>query len=112
MSKVVKAHLALLAVNIIYGANFSIAKSVIGHDIQPYALVLLRAGFSMVLFWVTSFFFTTEKIERRDFIKLLLLGVFGVALNQLLFIKGLYESKPINASIIMILNPIFVIVLE
>lgn len=110
--KVIKAHLALLGVNAIYGANFSIAKSVIGHDIQPYALVLLRATFSMLLFWLTSLFFPKEKIERKDFIKLLLLGVFGVALNQLLFIKGLYESKPINASIIMILNPIFVIILE
>lgn len=112
MSKVIKAHLALLGVNVIYGANYSIAKSVIGHDIQPYALVLLRATFSMLMFWLTSFFFPKEKIERRDFIKLMLLGVFGVALNQLLFIKGLYESKPINASIIMILNPIFVIILE
>ena len=112
MNKVVKAHLALLGVNAIYGANFSIAKSVIGHDIQPYALVLLRAVFSMILFWATSFFFPKEKIEKKDFIKLMLLGVFGVALNQLMFIKGLYESKPINASIIMILNPIFVIILE
>ncbi len=112
MSRVVKAHLALLAVNVIYGANFSIAKSILGHVIQPYALVLLRAVFSMVLFWITSYFFPGEKIERKDFIKLLLLALFGVALNQLLFIKGLYESKPINASIIMILNPIFVIILE
>ncbi|HWY98286.1 MAG TPA: EamA family transporter [Bacteroidia bacterium] len=112
MNKVIKAHLALLGVNAIYGANFSIAKSVIGHDIQPFALVLLRAMFSMILFWATSFFFPKEKIARKDFTKLVLLGIFGVALNQLLFIKGLYNSKPINASIIMILNPIFVIVLE
>jgi drug/metabolite transporter (DMT)-like permease len=112
MNRVVKAHLALLGVNVIYGANYSIAKSIIGHDIQPYALVLLRAAFSMILFWITSFFLPKEKIDRKDLIKLLLLGVFGVALNQLFFIKGLYESKPINASIIMILNPIFVIILE
>ena len=65
MNKVVKAHLALLGVNAIYGANFSIAKSVIGHDIQPYALVLLRAVFSMILFWATSFFFPKEKIEKK-----------------------------------------------
>ena len=112
VSKVIKAHLALLAVNAIYGANYSIAKSIIGHDIQPFALVLLRAAFTMILFWITSLFLPKEKMERKDFIKLLLLGVFGVALNQLFFIKGLYESKPINASIIMILNPIFVIILE
>ena len=42
----------------------------------------------------------------------MLLGVFGVALNQLLFIRGLELSTPINASIIMIFNPIIVMLLE
>ncbi len=44
--------------------------------------------------------------------RLVLLGVFGVALNQLLFIRGLELSTPINASIIMIFNPIIVMLLE
>jgi drug/metabolite transporter (DMT)-like permease len=112
MSKVIKAHLALLGVNAIYGANFSIVKSVVPYAIQPFALVVLRAGFSMLLFWLSAFFIPKEKIERKDFIKLMLLGVFGVALNQLLFIKGLAMSTPINGAIIMIFNPIIVMLLE
>ncbi|HTA83734.1 MAG TPA: DMT family transporter [Bacteroidia bacterium] len=112
MSRVIKAHLALLGVNAIYGANFTIVKAVVPEHIQPFALVVIRATCSMLLFWLSSLFLPKEKIERKDYIKLLLLGVFGVALNQLLFIKGLAMSTPINGAIIMIFNPIIVMLLE
>src|ERR1700722_2002444 len=112
MSKVVKAPLALLMVNLIYGANFSIVKEVVPSSIHSYALVALRAGSAVILFWIASIFLPKEKIEKKDFMKLVLLGVFGVALNQLLFIRGLELSTPINASIIMIFNPIIVMLLE
>jgi len=112
MSKVIKAHLALLMVNLIYGANFSIVKEVVPASIQSFALVVLRAGSAMVLFWLMSIFLPKEKIAKKDFIKMTLLGVFGVAINQLLFIRGLELSTPINASIIMIFNPIMVMLIE
>jgi len=112
MNKVVKAHLALLGVNAIYGVNFSIVKSVVPSVIQPFALVILRAVFTAVLFWLSGFFTAKEKVTRKDFMKLMALGIFGVALNQLLFIKGLAMSTPINAAIIMIFNPIIVMLLE
>ncbi len=112
MSKVLKSHIALLLVNLIYGANFSIVKEVVPSSIQSFALVVLRAGSAAILFWVTSVFLPKEKVARKDFIMLLLLGVFGVAINQLLFIRGLELSKPIDASIIMIFNPIIVLILE
>lgn len=112
MSRVVKAHLALLGVNLIYGANYSIVKAIVPMHIQPFALVAIRASCCALLFWFTSLFLPKEKIAKKDFIKLLLLGVFGVALNQLLFIKGLAMSTPINAAIIMIFNPVIVMLLE
>jgi len=112
MNKIVKAHIALLVVNLIYGANFSIVKEVVPSSIQSFALVVLRAASAAILFWLVAMFIRKEKIERKDFIKLILLGVFGVALNQLLFIRGLELSTPINASIIMIFNPIIVMLLE
>ncbi len=113
MSKVVKAHIALLIVNLIYGANFSIVKKVVPSQIHSFALVVLRAGSAALLFWLTWLFMRhKEKVEKKDFIKLILLGIFGVALNQLLFIRGLELSTPINAAIIMIFNPIIVMLLE
>ncbi len=112
MSKVFKSHIALLLVNLIYGANFSIVKEVVPSSIQSFALVVLRAGSAALLFWLTSVFLPKEKVARKDFYLLLLLGVCGVAVNQLLFIRGLELSKPIDASIIMIFNPIIVLILE
>lgn len=111
MGKIAKAHLSLLAVNLIYGANYSIVKKLEGF-IDPFALVLIRAVVTMLLFWATGMFIRDKTIEKKDFRKLMLLGVFAIALNQLLFIKGLFMGNAINASIIMIFSPIVVILIE
>ncbi|MDF2437687.1 MAG: family transporter [Bacteroidota bacterium] len=111
MSKTLQAHLALLLVNLIYGANYSIAKQVMPVYVQPFAFVLMRVGGALILFWIVSTLFIKEKVDRKDFPRLALLAVFGVALNQLLFLKGLSITTPINASIIMISNPIVVLII-
>ena len=54
MNKTIQAHLALLTANIIYGANYSIAKEVMPAYIQPFAFVLMRVGCAAVLFWIVS----------------------------------------------------------
>ncbi|MFL5764459.1 MAG: DMT family transporter [Bacteroidia bacterium] len=111
MNKIVQAHLALIAVNLIYGANYSIAKEVMPEHVQPFAFVLMRVGGALVLFWLVSALFIREKIDKKDLPRLALLAVFGVACNQLLFLKGLSITTPINASIIMISNPIVVLLI-
>ena len=110
MSKVLKAHLALLIVNIIYGANYSIAKEVMPTYVQPFAFVVIRVFGAAVLFWIVGALFVKEKVEKKDIPKFALLALFGVAGNQLFFLKGLSLTSPINESIIMISNPIVVIV--
>lgn len=109
MNKNLKAHFALLVVNIIYGANYSIAKEVMPNYVKPFAFVLMRVGGAMILFWLVSLVFIKEKVDKKDIPRFALLAVFGVALNQLLFLKGLSLTTPINASIIMISNPIIVL---
>lgn len=111
IGKIAKAHLALLAVNLIYGANYSIVKKLEGF-IDPFALVVIRAVVTMLLLWGTGFFVRDKAVEKKDFRKLLLLAVFAIALNQLFFIKGLFMGNAINASIIMIFSPIVVILIE
>ncbi len=109
MSPVLKAHLALIIVNIIYGANYSIAKEVMPAFAQPFAFVLMRVGGALILFWLVSGAFVKEKLDKKDFPRIALLAVCGVMVNQLLFLKGLSLTTPINASIIMISNPIVVL---
>jgi drug/metabolite transporter (DMT)-like permease len=111
MSKSLQAHLALLIVNLLYGANYSIAKEVMPAYIQPFAFVLMRVGGALILFWIISAIFIKEKIDKKDLPRMALLAVCGVACNQLLFLKGLSLTTPINASIIMISNPIIVLLI-
>jgi drug/metabolite transporter (DMT)-like permease len=111
MNKTIQAHLALLTVNIIYGANYSIAKEVMPNYVHPFAFVMMRVGGALVLFWIVSALFVKEKIDKKDLPLIALLALCGVAVNQLLFLKGLSLTSPINASIIMISNPIVVLLI-
>lgn len=104
------AHLALLAVNMIYGANYVIAKGVMPEKLSPNAFILLRVIGAVVLFWLI-FSFRREKVALRDLLRMALCGLFGVAINQLFFFNGLNLTSPINAAIIMTANPILVLVL-
>lgn len=108
-NKILQAHLALLTVNILYGANYSIAKEVMPAYIHPFAFVLMRVAGATLLFWLVSAIFVKEKIDKKDLPRIALLALCGVAVNQLLFLKGLSLTTPINASIIMVSNPIIVL---
>jgi len=111
VNKIVQAHLALLVANIIYGANYSIAKEVMPAYVQPLAFVVIRVGGALLLFWIVSSLFIKEKIDRKDLPRIALLAVCGVAVNQSLFLKGLSLTTPINASIIMVSSPIIVLLM-
>jgi drug/metabolite transporter (DMT)-like permease len=109
MNKTLKAHLALFIAQVLYAASFPIAKIVM--ETIPYsALVILRVAGAVILFWASSLFIN-EKVERKDFFRLFLLGIFGVAVNQSLFLKGLHLTSPIDAAIMMITTPILVLII-
>jgi len=105
------AHITLFLVNVIYAANYLVAKGIMPDYIQPSGFILLRVAGSLLLF-LTLHFFIKEKVEKKDFGRLILAGLFGVAINQLLFFNGLNLTSPINASIIMTSNPILVLVIS
>lgn len=113
MPSAIKAHIALFLVALIYGANYSIAKIVLDDEyIQPIGFVLMRALIGIILFWFFHLLFVREKVERKDFFQLFLCGIFGVAINQMLFFTGLKYTTPINASLIMTTTPILVLLIS
>ena len=111
MNKTLQAHLSLIIVNVIYAANFSIAKEVMPSHVAPFAFVLMRVAGALILFWIVSTFIIKEKVDKKDLPYMAMLALFGVAINQLLFLKGLSITKPINGAIIMTSNPIIVIII-
>jgi drug/metabolite transporter (DMT)-like permease len=106
-----KAHLALFFAALIYGANYTIAKGVMPDYLQPFGFIMVRVTGAVILFWITGIF-VPEKINRKDIPLLAFCGMFGVAINQLLFFKGLSMTTPINAAIIMVITPILVLLVD
>ncbi len=109
MNKTVKAHVALFVAQVLYAASFPIAKIVMG-EIPYNILVIMRIAGAILLFW-TSSMFVSEKVERKDFGRLFILSICGVATNQTLFLKGLHLTSPIDAAIMMITTPILVLII-
>lgn len=107
--KNLRVHSALFLVALIYGANYTIAKIALGVYLEPFGFILFRIIGATILFWVFSLFTINEPIKNRnDFYLLAASALFGVALNQMLFFKGLNLTNPINGSIIMTTSPIMV----
>lgn len=112
MKKLVLAHLAVIGANIIYGLNYVIAKGIMPDYLQPRVIILLRVVGATIIFWFVSSLLSKEKIDKKDYPRLMLSGLFGIAINQIMFFEGLNLTTPINASIIMVGTPIMVLVLS
>ncbi len=112
MSKRTLAILAAIGATTIYALNHTIAKGVMPEYIQPYGLVMLRVVGASILFWLASFLGPNEKIEKKDYRRIVICAVFGMGINMLAFFKGLALSTPINSAVIITLTPIFVLILS
>ena len=107
-----KAHLALLFVNLLYGASHVLAKGVMPEYLTPNVFILFRVLGATFLFWLIFLMTGIEKIHKKDYPLLIGCGLFGVAINQLFFFHGLNLSSSFNSGIIMAMNPIMVVILS
>lgn len=104
---------AVFMVQVLYGLNFTIAKTVMNENyIKPFGFVLIRVIGATIMFWLLSFFLPKEKIEKKDILRLFTAAIFGVVVNMLLFFKGLEYTSPIHAAAIMTIVPIIILILS
>lgn len=107
-----KGHAALWVANVIWGLNAPIAKEVLSSEhVDTFAMNVYRMAGACLLFWTASLFARRERVARRDLAKLLFASVFGIQLNQMLFLWGLSMTSPIDTSIIATVVPIITMVL-
>lgn len=113
MNDRIKAHLALLGANLFYGAGFTVAKHIMPRLIQPLGFIFIRVSVVMVLFWLSYGLGKNyrTRIAKKDWLILVLGGLFGVALNQMMFFMGLNLTFPIHASLIMMSTPLLITVI-
>ncbi len=111
MSKNLKAHLAVLATNLFFAANFSFVKLISPELVPPFGLNIFRVGISLTLFWIVwSMGRSPAGIQRKHWLRIFLCALCGVAINQMLFIKGLTLTTTVHASLLMLTTPLFITV--
>ena len=110
-SNKVKAHLSLLTTNIIYGANYLVAKGLMPGKIEASALVFLRISGAGILFLMLKYFIK-DPVDKKDIPRLALCGLLGVATNQFFSMNGLSLTSPVDAAIIVTAMPIFTVVIS
>ena len=111
MAKSIKyAHLSLLSVGVIYALNYFVAKGLMPDKIGPSGFIALRVIGGGLMFLLLRFSLKFEKVDKGDFLRIALCGLTGVAINQLCIFNGLANTSPVHASLIMTINPIFVLI--
>lgn len=78
--------------------------------LDPSGFIVLRIGGAGVLFLLISWFYIREKVDTKDIRKIVICSAFGVAGNMLMFFKGLSLTTPVNASVLMLVSPVFVLI--
>ena len=112
MSKRTLAILAAIGATSIYGLNHTIAKGVMPGYIGAFGFVMLRVIGAAALFWIISIFGPKEKIDKKDYLRMLICAILGMGVNMLVFFKGLSLSTPINSAVLITTTPIIVLIMS
>lgn len=110
-NKNITAHTALLLTNLFFAINLSAAKHLTSLQLaKPFGINVVRVGVSAILFWLLFIVKPVYiKIEKNDRLRLICCALTGIAINQLLFLKGLSLTYPIHASLLMLTTPILIV---
>jgi len=101
-------HTALLAVQMSFAGFHVVAKTVLT-ELEPLALAGLRVAIATPILLLLAWRKDRCLPRRRDLPTLLMLGILGVCINQVLFILGLQHTTATNAAILMPSIPVFAV---
>jgi drug/metabolite transporter (DMT)-like permease len=97
---------ALVAVQVTFGVNYLVAKVAL-QELEPQAMAVIRiVGGAILLLAITRLSGRSWPRERGTWARLALYAVFGIVLNQLLFIEGLARTTPTHSSLIVATIPV------
>jgi len=105
--------LGLLGTNLFFAINLSAVKYLTSNNfMQPFGMNVIRVGVSVLLFWLLFLIYPSkEKIDRGDTGRFLLCALTGIAINQMLFLKGLSLTYSIHAVLLMLTTPILITII-
>jgi drug/metabolite transporter (DMT)-like permease len=104
-----KAHIAVLLTNLFFAVNYSFVKIISPLLIKPFGLNVYRVGISLILFWIIWIpGKTAPGIKKEHIGRFILCGLTGIAINQMLFVKGLTMTSTVHASLLMLTTPLLI----
>lgn len=112
MSKRSLALIAAFLATSIYGINHTVAKEIMPIYIGSSGFIMLRLLGATSIFWIISLFIPKEKIQKKDFFRIIFASILGMCINMLAFFRGLELSTPINSGVIITLSPVLVLILS
>lgn len=108
LSKALRGHLACFVAYAIFGVNIVVCKDLTSSNlISPIGLYTIRAICAACIFWILSLFVPREKVEKKDYLKLVAASVSGFIVPQLTFLMAIPITTPMGCSIITATQPIY-----
>ena len=101
-------HLACFTAYAIFGVNIIVCKDLTsGHLISPITIFTLRSLGAGLMFWILSMFLPSEKVEKKDYLKILAAAFLGYFVTQLTCLVAIPDVTPMHCSIISSMSPIY-----
>ena len=104
----ISGHIACFTAYGIFGVNIIVCKDLTsGHLISPIGIFTLRSLGAGLMFWILSLFLPAEKVEKKDYLKILAAAFLGYFVTQLTFLVAIPDVTPMHCSIISSMSPIY-----
>ena len=99
-----------MATNLFFAINVSAIKYFTSRGFTgPFGLNIIRIGVSVILFWLLyPGKKEKNKLKRKDLFRFMLCALTALAINQMLFMKGVSYTFPIHASLLLLITPILI----
>ena len=108
MNEKTTGHLACFIAYAIFGINIIVCKDLTSSRlISPVALFCIRSLGAGALFWMISCFLSKEKVEKKDYGKIMAASLLGFFLTQMTFLIAIPDITPMDCSIVSSLSPIY-----
>ena len=101
---------ALLLVQVLFGLWHVVGSAVLQH-LSPPALIGFRVYVSTPILLLLAGVWRNKLPKPKDLAALFLLGGLIIPGNQLLYAQGLFLAGPVNASVLLMLAPVFTLIL-
>jgi len=105
-----QALIALSLTSVLFGVNYSVAKGLMPDFVTPPQLMIFRLAGTLLVIWPWYLLKGGMKVDKSDRPRMILSGLTGITLNQVLFFEGLSRTSPVDTSIIHTLSPMMVMV--